>query len=367
MVGNVRDLANHLKMDVERNELTGWQVRLQDMSESLEEPVENYNESKFGRADVATLLAPKTIQQTIDRVISTMDMKISPATPELTAWDTLTTVKQTLQQCKSATRAHAISVRIRQHATSIYDSFELARDNVLSSLYKSIEDRFTHLYRAIHGEDEAAFESSFRPEGASLHIEVDFHGRGKHPPHALHSEGHQDTMGLCLYFALAEHLTGDLISLTILDDVIMSVDSGHRRYICDLLAKEFPKKQFLITTHDKTWERELGMNVIPRENMIEFTRWTVETGPLVEMEKELWAMIDAELDKHDVAAAAFRLRSGLEHFFETVCDKLKAEIRYRTDGRWELGEFLSAATSRYKQLLKISIASANSWGGARNI
>ena len=54
------------------------------------------------------------------------------------------------------------------------------------------------------------------PDGPGLNFEVDFHGRGQHPPHALHSEGHQDSMGLCLYLALTEHLRGGLMNLIIL-------------------------------------------------------------------------------------------------------------------------------------------------------
>ena len=57
-----------------------------------------------------------------------------------------------------------------------------------------------------------------------LNLEVGFYGRGTFPPHAFHSEGHQDSMGLCLYLALAERLTEGLIDLIILDDVVMSVD-----------------------------------------------------------------------------------------------------------------------------------------------
>ena len=49
------------------------------------------------------------------------------------------------------------------------------------------------------------------------------------PTGAYHSEGHQDGMGLCLYLALMKHISGKGFTLAVLDDVLMSVDSGHRR------------------------------------------------------------------------------------------------------------------------------------------
>ena len=43
---------------------------------------------------------------------------------------------------------------------------------------------------------------------------------------------------VCLYLALAERLTGGMIDLVMLDDVVMSVDAEHRRQVCHLMATE---------------------------------------------------------------------------------------------------------------------------------
>lgn len=57
-------------------------------------------------------------------------------------------------------------------------------------------------------------------------------------------------MGLCLFLALMRHLRGPAFTLAVLDDVLMSVDAGHRREVCSLLKREFPDTQFIVTTHD---------------------------------------------------------------------------------------------------------------------
>ena len=112
-----------------------------------------------------------------------------------------------------------------------------SRDEILGDLYNGIRDRFVELYRDLHQEDEGNFEATLQLSEASLDFEVDFHGRGTHPPHALHSEGHQDSMGVCLFLALSEKLTHGEISLIVLDDVVMSVDKSHRRKLCGVLGK----------------------------------------------------------------------------------------------------------------------------------
>lgn len=100
------------------------------------------------------------------------------------------------------------------------------------------------------------------------------------PPGAYHSEGHQDGMGICLYLALMNHLLGKSFSLAVLDDVLMSVDSGHRREVCSMLKKNFPNTQFIFTTHDEIWlEHMKGTGLINRNSAIQFRTWDVDQGP----------------------------------------------------------------------------------------
>jgi wobble nucleotide-excising tRNase len=88
-----------------------------------------------------------------------------------------------------------------------------------------------------------------------LGFDDDFYGPGHFPPGAYHSEGHQDGMGLCLYLALM--LLGKNFTFAVLDDVLMSVDAGHRRQVCTLLKESFPDTQFIFTTHDEIWLRHM--------------------------------------------------------------------------------------------------------------
>jgi energy-coupling factor transporter ATP-binding protein EcfA2 len=169
------------------------------------------------------------------------------------------------------------------------------------------------------------------------------------PPHALHSEGHQDSMGLCLFFALNDYLTKNKIQTIVLDDVVMSIDCNHRRDICKVLREFFPEKQFIITTHDTAWAKQLRTeNVVSQKNMVHFVNWNVDTGPVFEFEKDIWDKIKEALDRDDVPSAAHKLRREAEFFFENVCDFLYAKIPYKGNHQWELGEYASAAVSALK-------------------
>ena len=218
------------------------------------------------------------------------------------------------------------------------------------------------LYRQLHGNDEADFDADLVSEGAGVDFKVKFHGEGKHPPHALHSEGHQDSMGICLYLALAERLTQGYIDLIILDDVMMSVDAPHRRRICHLLADFFKGKQFFITTHDQTWARQLqSEGVIRSNNRVELSNWTIQDGPRINYMGDIWEPIDKDLSRNDVPSAAAKLRRGSEEYFGLVCSNLQAPVKYKFSGQNDLGDLLSGALSSYKKYLKQAKNAARSW------
>jgi hypothetical protein len=183
------------------------------------------------------------------------------------------------------------------------------------------------------------------------------------PPGAYHSEGHHDGMGVCLYLALMRRVLGKDFTFAVLDDVVMSVDSQHRKQFCKLLKTKFPDMQFVITTHDQVWAKQLRTEgVVGAKSSVAFHTWTVETGPVLDEVSEVWDKIDADLAKNDVPAAAGRLRRHLEFVSAELADELGAKVSFRGDGGNGMGELLSAVIGRQGELLKSALKAAKSWG-----
>ena len=359
---NVIAVARLIDLKDILSDLEKWETDMQNLLEGVTSAISNYPNNNFDTMDVACLMAPKDSETFLSKIILEVKSKFPEATPEQTAWDTLTSLVQNIKALESAQLQCANNELYWKRAVTLTSKFEIARDSVLGSLYDSIKDRFVELYKKLHEEDEKSFNATLKPVGAALDFEVDFYGRGVHPPHALHSEGHQDSMGLCLYLALAERLTGGLLNLVILDDVVMSVDADHRRQLCHLFVSAFPDRQFLITTHDKTWSTQLKCEgVIPSRSMVEFYNWNIDSGPQVNAETELWDQISKDLERNDIPAASAKLRRGSEEFFSMVCDTLQAPVVFKLNGRWELGDLLPSAMKQYKYLVKLAKISANSW------
>jgi hypothetical protein len=236
-------------------------------------------------------------------------------------------------------------------------------EKALISLYQEVEEEFGSFYRQINHDDEGEFKAKLEPQDGKLDLLVDFHQKGMFPPGAYHSEGHQDGMGVCLYLALMRRVLGDKFTFAVLDDVVMSVDSQYRKQFCKLLKSNFPQTQFIITTHDQVWARQIrSQGLVGPKAAVAFHTWTVETGTVLDEIAEVWEQIDADLVKNEVPTAAGRLRRHLEYVAADLADELGAKVKFRADGGYDMGELLSAVISRQGELLRMAAKAAKSWG-----
>ena len=353
--------AEILELEKNVRALKSWTNELDILLSVLED--ENYPDPRFSEEMVEVLFAPNNLDVILDNICSVAIEKSPEPSEEQTAWDNLTRIEENLKNYEISIIDCTKSFESYKKSEIIYNTFLESRDKILNRLYSEIKDRFVELYRELHLDDEREFKAIIMSEGAGVDFKVDFHGRGVNSPNALHSEGHQDSMGICLYLALAERLTQGFIDLIILDDVMMSVDAPHRREICNLLANFFKGRQFFITTHDQTWARQLqSEGVIKARNRIEFSNWTIENGPSVNISGDIWDEIDDDLERNDIPSAAAKLRRCSEEYFSQVCSALHAPVRFNLSGQYELGDLLSGAMAEYRSELKHAKEAANSWG-----
>lgn len=354
-VSNLVKAASQLKAEIiSAEELKTYLELLDAWSVAMLKPLELYEQNKFPVSGLKDVLKQEIL---IEKLILPVEgaLKIAGEKPskELDAWDTLTKLEINWKAFVDASKNRDLAELFKKRADACLDYFEKARNSVLEGIYDEVKSRFDKYYKAIHEDDEKGFASKFSHVGPALNLEVDFYGRGVFPPHALHSEGHQDSMGLCLFFALNEYLTKDLIKVIILDDVVMSIDRDHRKSVCGLLKNFFSNKQFIITTHDTAWAKQLkSAGVVSSKHMIHFLNWNIDVGPTYRLEQDLWQKIKEDLDKDDVPSAAHKLRRNAECFFEDICDLLNARVPYKGIHQWDLGDFASSAITVYKDYIK---------------
>ena len=104
----------------------------------------------------------------------------------------------------------------------------------------------------------------------AIDVVLKFHGRDQDSPRLTLSEGFRNSLGLCIFLAMAKQVADNERPL-FLDDVVVSLDRHHRGMIKGLLEDEFYDRQVIILTHDREWYIEL------RQQLGGDNRWIFQT------------------------------------------------------------------------------------------
>jgi hypothetical protein len=340
--------------------LSGWKTNLENLKAELT-TVDRLAGLKDRMAE-GWLQTPKSFPKNLKAFTEKVEAKPNQ-TATLDAQTFLTTAQLRLGDYREAMRKKKAAEIACASGKAAYETYCAVLEDELNALYEEVQKDFSTFYRVINEDDESTFIAKLTPSEGSLDLDVNFYDRGLFPPAAYHSEGHQDGMGVCLYLALMKRLFGDGFTFALLDDVVMSVDAGHRYHFCKLLKTYFPNTQFIITTHDRLWAEQMkSAGLVTGKTSVAFHSWTIDTGPLVESNEGIWAEIAVGLSKGKVEAAAAALRHHLEYVSRHLADQLGASPQFRSDGSYELGELLPSVLKRVKELYGKAVDAAQSWG-----
>ena len=313
------------------------------------------------RFQLGWIAAPESLTERVKALTETIRSK-PDQTASAAASAYLTLAEDRLNTYRQAKRAEERARDAADLGKLVYTTYCDVADRHLSQLYAAVETDFSDFYRRINGDDEIGFKARLEPAEGKLDLEVAFYDRGMFPPGAYHSEGHQDGMGVSLYLALMKRLLGDRFRFAVLDDVVMSVDQDHRKQFCGLLKSLFPSTQFIITTHDRVWAKQMQTeSLVEPKSGVAFHSWSVQTGPIFEEVAEIWDQVDGDLEKIDVETAAFRLRRHLEYTAAELADRLGAQPAFRGDLSYDVGDLLPAVIGRQGALVKMAAKSASDW------
>ena len=360
-IERVIEYSQKLDPALDHADLTSYLETLQNIETALTGFVEDHSQVEPALGAISKLwwTPDDDLQASINKC-----EKAVKALPDTSAEDeareVLTVAQDRYERLLNAAKASKEKAARNLTAQNILGHYNDSCTSVLEGIYDQVAQNFSDYYRIINRDDEEKFVGKLTSAPAKLSFDVDFYGRGLFPPGAYHSEGHQDAMGLCLYLALMKHTLGDKFTFAVLDDVLMSVDTGHRREVCRMLKSEFPNTQFILTTHDRVWLQYMKTeNLIVKSQL--FGGWTVDTGPRVWDDHDIWTEIQDELAKDDVAKAAWLLRRYLEYTATILADNLRARVEFRGDGHYDLGDLLPRVLMAWKGRLEEGEKSAVHW------
>lgn len=230
-------------------------------------------------ADRFESLLSGEVKEAVERLCD--DIPEEPNQSELErAWQKLKGTERDLREISSFREDAALAEKCRDVCREMKESLITARDDAVDAVYRRIEDSFAELYGSINP-DEEDIDIRLKQTDAGVRFRVGFLGDDVHPAQALHSEGHQDLMGLCLFMALSRETSTASQRYIMLDDVVMSVDREHLNEIASILKSTVGQEfQVIITSHDEEWEGILGRKgTVPVDNQFVLQNWNQDSGP----------------------------------------------------------------------------------------
>ncbi|MEZ3114594.1 AAA family ATPase [Halobaculum sp. MBLA0147] len=234
-------------------------------------------------------------------------------------------------------------------------NFTDAWEEVVGDIYEDISSRVGTYYERIHG-DEVGAATRFDVTDTGVKLKKEFYDEGEFPPQGIHSEGHLDTLGLCLHLALTDYLQQGNESIILMDDVVMSVDQDHRREIARLIAEEFAEEyQVIITTHDELWAQQLkSEGALDGGDQVWLQEWSLDAGVTESRYRidvgDQWDEVEAAMSDDDIQRAAHELRYATERMLQQTCTSLGAHIEYKPGAEYTVSDFKDAVCRRLDTL-----------------
>ena len=155
------------------------------------------------------------------------------------------------------------------------------------ALIDEISDDISTMWKILHPGEPIKDVHLFLPkDDKAIDIALTFHDKQQDSPRLTLSEGYRNSLGLCIFLAMAKREADNDLPL-FLDDVVISLDRHHRGMIVELLEREFAKRQVIVFTHDRDWFAELRQQLdekywdfktlLPYETPLLGIRWSHKT------------------------------------------------------------------------------------------
>lgn len=243
-------------------------------------------------------IGPSEIREWIKKVVSVSSIRVDDALkklPPVSAIGELIVFAELLDQLEkkrlsiTSTENQVIGLEARkQLSDAIADALRRARQDVAKEILDSISDRVADYYSRIHPVDDGSEETGApliklqRHGKGTAFVQGSFAGRTIADPNWVYSDGHLDTVGICVFLALRRYRAdrGSDAKLLVLDDVVLSIDLSHSRRLISLMKECFNDHQILILTHNGLFAHWCS-RMLPNVKRISISSWTLEGGPRI--------------------------------------------------------------------------------------
>lgn len=170
-------------------------------------------------------------------------------------------VFKSVAKAAELTRADALAAFVRALEIAVREEIRESADAIITAISADIQTMWDILHPDKRIENVHLYATSEADK--AIDIGLKFYGVPLESPRLTLSEGYRNSLGLCIFLAMAKRESSTDRPL-ILDDVVVSLDRNHRGMIVELLESAFATRQVVLLTHDRDWYAEIRQQLDPK-------------------------------------------------------------------------------------------------------
>ena len=216
----------------------------------------------------------------------------------------------------------------------IYNEFIKVQKEGLENFIDSFSSKINEYYQYMNP-DEPFQEIKIVTMGEDdelngITIEYKYNGNWVSPPQKYFSESHLNCFGISFFLASVDAFN-DVNEFIVLDDVISSFDSNHRKRFAELLFEKFSKRQIILLTHEEEWFRNFVKPLAKKKGwLVNEIKWTEAKGTHFEESKaDIKSRIEKKLSESEVDGLGNPIRQYLESSLKEICMNLDVKVSFR--------------------------------------
>lgn len=241
--------------------------------------------------------------------------------------------KEAFLKIKFFEKQKFILERQRKSLEIIYNEFVKKQKEELENFISKFSAKINEFYQYMNpGEPFQELKIITIGEDDELNgltIEYKYNGQWVSPPQKYFSESHLNCFGLSFFLASVEAFNQNN-KFIILDDIISSFDSAHRKRFADFLFEKFSQYQILLLTHEREWYLNIVAPLAKSKGwLINEVHWNETHGVcLDEKPLDLKEYIEMSLGNGKSDNLGNPIRRYLEHLLKNICYHLDVKVSF---------------------------------------
>jgi len=209
---------------------------------------------------------------------------------------------------------------------AIFERFVTVQNAALQSVLDTISADVGKFYAKLHPDESVDNVRLTMVGEEGVEFQYAFHGHEVQPPRKYLSESHLNSLGVVLFLANAR-IFNKQAKFLVLDDIVTSFDTSHRRRLLRLLRDEFSDWQIIILTHESVWFEIIKKEMAQHGWKFHEVRADGPNGIVLDdSPASLKEIIAQKKGKDDVTND---LRKLLESVLKEICASLEVKVVFR--------------------------------------